>query len=76
VRILKILSKIGELKISEIARRTNLNYTTANQHLQLLEDSEIVRHKTFGRIRIYRFNEENPRARLIRKFVEAWKELG
>ncbi|MEJ2126772.1 MAG: ArsR family transcriptional regulator [Candidatus Bathyarchaeota archaeon] len=33
VKILRILSEIGELNISEIARRAGLNYTTTNQHL-------------------------------------------
>jgi predicted transcriptional regulator len=48
VKILRILVEIGELNISEIARRAKLNYTTTNQHLQVLETSGIVRHKNFG----------------------------
>ena len=74
VKILRILSEIGELNISEIARRAGLNYATTNQHLQALEKHKLVRHKTFGRIRIFRYNEENPRARMIRKLVEFWEE--
>ena len=74
VKILRILSEIGELNISEIARRAGLNYATTNQHLQVLENYKLVRHKTFGRIRIFRFNEENPRARMIRQLMEFWKE--
>ena len=74
VKILRILSEIGELNISEIARRAGLNYTTTNQHLQVLENFNLVRHKTFGRIRIFRFNEENPRARMIRQLIEFWEE--
>jgi len=41
VKILRILVEIGELNISEIARRAKLNYTTTNQHLQVLETSGI-----------------------------------
>ena len=74
VKILRILSEIGELNISEIARRAGLNYATTNQHLQVLENYKLVRHKTFGRIRIFRFNEENPRARMIRQLMEFWAE--
>ena len=74
VKILRILAEIGELNISEIARRAGLNYTTTNQHLQVLENHKLVRHKTFGRIRIFRFNEENPRARMIKKLMEFWEE--
>jgi len=73
VRILRILVEIEELNISEIARRAGLNYTTTNQHLQALENAGLVRHKRFGRIRIFRFNEEDSRAKLIKKLIENWK---
>ena len=72
VKILKILVDIGELNISEIARRARLNYATTNRHLQVLEASGIVRHKNFGRIRICRFNEENPRAKRIKDLMNEW----
>jgi predicted transcriptional regulator len=74
VKILKILTEIGELNISEIARRAGLNYTTTNQHLQALEDHKLVRHKSFGRIRIFRFDEENPRARMVKQLIEFWEQ--
>ena len=74
MKILAILAKIGELNISEIARRAGLNYSTTNQHLQTLENHKLVRHKTFGRIRIFRYNEENPRAIMIRRLIELWEE--
>ena len=74
VKILRILSEIGELNISEIARRAGLNYATTNQHLQVLEKYKLIRHKTFGRIRIFRYNEENPRAVMIRNLIESWEE--
>jgi len=72
VKILKILVDIGELNISEIARRARLNYTTTNQHLQVLESSGIVKHKNFGRIRIFRFNEDNQRAKRIKQLMDEW----
>jgi len=72
VKILRILVEIGELNISEIARRAKLNYTTTNQHLEILETSGIVKHKNFGRIRIFRFNNENPRAKSIKELIEEW----
>jgi len=74
VKILRILSEIGELNISEIARRAGLNYATTNQHLRILENFKLVRHKTFGRIRIFRFNEENPRAKMIGQLMDFWEE--
>ena len=74
VKILRILSEIGELNISGIARRAGLNYITTNQHLQILENHKLVKHKTFGRIRIFRYNEENARARMIRELIEFWEQ--
>lgn len=74
VRILRILADIGELNISEIARRAGLNYATTNQHLKALEDYQLVKHKKFGRIRIFRYNEENPKAKMIRQLIELWDQ--
>ena len=73
VRILRILTEIEELNISEIARRAGLNYATANQHLEALENAGLIRCKTFGRIRIFRFNREDSRARIVKKFMEEWE---
>ena len=72
IKILRILADIGELNISEIARRAGLNYTTTNEHLAALENAGIILHKKFGRIRIFRLNEGNPRAEMIRKIVDSW----
>ncbi len=74
VRILRILSEIGELNISDIARRARLNYTTTNEHLQELEEAGLITHKSFGRIRIYRFNEENSKAKAIKGLMELWEQ--
>ncbi|MDH5462015.1 MAG: winged helix-turn-helix domain-containing protein [Candidatus Bathyarchaeota archaeon] len=73
VRILRILAEIGELNISALARRAGLNYSTAREHLRVLEAAGLVRHKSFGRIRIFRFNDEDARARMIRQLVELWE---
>jgi len=74
VKILRILAEIGELNISEIARRAGLNYATTNQHLQALERASLVRHKTFGRIRIYRFDEVNQHAKAVKNLIEVWSK--
>ncbi|MFQ6065224.1 MAG: winged helix-turn-helix domain-containing protein [Candidatus Bathyarchaeia archaeon] len=74
VRILRILAEIGELNISALAQRAGLNYGTANEHLRVLEEAGLVRHKRFGRIRIFRFNDGDERARMVRRLVEVWEE--
>ena len=74
VRILRILSEIGELNISDIARRAGLNYTTTNGHLQLLEKADLIRHKSFGRIRIFRLNDSNAKIKAIIDLMDVWEQ--
>lgn len=76
VRILRILVEIGELNISEIARRAGLNYATADQHLKVLENSGLVRQRKFGRVRMYRFCDGGLRAEAVRKMIEIWEKTG
>lgn len=74
VRILRILSEIGELNISELARRAGLNYATAKVHLQILEEAGLITHKSFGRIRIFRFNKDDRKASAIKNLMEVWEK--
>jgi predicted transcriptional regulator len=73
MKILKILSEVGELHISGIARRLGVNYGTTNKHLKVLEKEGIVQHKRFGRIRIYRLNEYSPKTKAIQNLLEVWE---
>ena len=74
LKILKILAKVGELNVSEIAHRLKVNYAVASKHLKVLEDEGILLHKTFGRIRLYRVNEHSARAKAVQDFMEAWEQ--
>ena len=73
MKILKILFQMGELNVSEIARRLNVNYNTTIRHLRILENEGIVCHKVFGRIRLYRVNENSPKAKAIQNLLDAWE---
>ena len=73
VKILKILSQVGELNVSEIARRLGVNYKITAKHLKVLENEGIIQHKAFGRIRLYRFNEHSPKAKAIQNLLEVWE---
>ncbi|MEM3700454.1 MAG: winged helix-turn-helix domain-containing protein [Candidatus Bathyarchaeia archaeon] len=73
MKILKILFQMSELNVSEIARRLNINYNTTIKHLRILEDEGIVRHKVFGRIRLYRLNENSPKAKAIQNLLDVWE---
>jgi predicted transcriptional regulator len=68
MKILKLLSRLGALNVSEIARRIGLNYSTTNQHLKLLEAESVLRQ------RVYKFNEASPKARAVQNLIEAWEQ--
>jgi predicted transcriptional regulator len=73
MKILKILHNVGELNVSEIARRLNVNYMSASKHMKILEDEDILQHKLFGRIRLYRFNEQSPKAKAVQNLIDVWE---
>ena len=73
MRILKILMQVGELNVSEIARRLRVNYKTTDKHLEILEDEDMIKHKRFGRIRLYRLNISSPRTKAIQNLIEVWE---
>ncbi len=72
VRILKLLARIGELNISAIAQKVHLNHKSSFNHLKCLVQANVVEKKTFGRIQIYRFKIENPRARALKHLFDLW----
>jgi predicted transcriptional regulator len=74
MKILKMLLQMSELNVSEIARRLSLNFETTSKHLRILEDENVLQHKQFGRIRLYRFNENSPKAKAVQNFIEAWEQ--
>lgn len=73
MKILKILTQVGELNVSDIARRLKVNYTTTRNNLNILENEGMLLHKQFGRIRIYRLNERSEKTRASQKLLEAWE---
>ena len=74
IKIIRLLAECGELNISEIARRTQLNHSATRRHLHFLERAKLVQEKTFGRIKIYRYKVENLRALALRRFIELWEK--
>ncbi len=53
VRTLQVLAESGELNISEVSRRTGLNYTSVERHLVKLVKLGLVKEKRYGKIRIF-----------------------
>ncbi|MGA2767270.1 MAG: winged helix-turn-helix domain-containing protein [Candidatus Bathyarchaeia archaeon] len=73
MKILRILVQVGELNGSEIARRLSVNYVSTSKHLKALEDEGVLVHKVFGRIRLYRLNENSPKAKAVQTLIETWE---
>jgi DNA-binding transcriptional ArsR family regulator len=72
IKIIKILAQEIELNISEIARRSQLNHSTACRHLDFLEEAGIIQKKVFGRIKIYRFKLENVKVKGLKSLFDLW----
>ena len=53
IRTLQILAESGELNISEVSRRTGLNYTSVERHLVKLVKLGLIKEKRYGKIRIF-----------------------
>lgn len=53
IRVLQVLAESGELNISEVGRRTGMNYTSVERHLEALRGMGLLREKRYGKIRIY-----------------------
>lgn len=73
MKILKVLMQVGELNVSQITRRLGINYKTTNKHLKVLEEEGIVNQKVFGRIRLYRINQNSPKVKAIQNLMEVWE---
>ncbi|MGY5871112.1 MAG: helix-turn-helix domain-containing protein [Candidatus Thorarchaeota archaeon] len=73
VKILKELAASNELLISELCRKVNLNHSSTKSHLKVLVKSGLIEEKIHGRIKMYRFIEEDLRARALRSFFNIWE---
>jgi len=75
IKILKSLAFNSELNISSIISKTRLNHSNVLKHLNLLESYNLIQKKKFGRIKIYRYKDENIKARSLKKFIQIWEGL-
>ena len=74
IKILTVLSHVGELHLSEIAKQTDQSYSSAERHLEDLSDAAIVEEHDYGRVRMFKLNLENPRARTLRQLILEWDD--
>ena len=74
MKILKLVARLGELNVTDVARRIGVNFTTTSKHLKILEEESILQQRTYGRIRMYRFNQASQKAKAVEQLIEAWEE--
>ncbi len=74
MRILKIIYNLGSLNVSDIARKINTNFTSTSEHLKVLESEGILKELTYGRVRMYRFDESSVKAKAVKNLIEAWEQ--
>jgi predicted transcriptional regulator len=73
MKILKALRRFERLNTSEVTKKAGSNFADTASRLGLLEEQEILAHSNFGvRSHIYRFTE-SPRAKAVKKLLEAWE---
>ncbi|RJS88351.1 MarR family transcriptional regulator [Candidatus Bathyarchaeota archaeon] len=66
MRILGLLSRSGDLNISEIAKRLGLNHATVQRHINRLVEAGMLREGRYGRVRIIGLAPREVRVRFIR----------
>jgi DNA-binding transcriptional ArsR family regulator len=72
VRILRILAEEGELNVSEITRRSRLNHTLTLKYLDTLKSEQLLDEKRFGRIRIFKYRWDNPKAKALSHLFDVY----
>jgi DNA-binding transcriptional ArsR family regulator len=73
MKILKLIYQLGQLNVSDVARRLKLNYASTSGHLKLLEYESILQERKHGRVRMYRFNEGSAKAKAVENLIIAWE---
>lgn len=74
MKILKLIYTLGSLNVSDVARRLKMNYASTSEHLKVLESEGILQERTYGRVRMYRFNEGSAKAKAVQNLIDVWEQ--
>jgi len=72
IRILTLLSEVEQMHLTEIAKRTEQSYSAAERHLDDLSNAGIVEERDYGRVRVFKLNITNDRAKLLQELILKW----
>jgi DNA-binding transcriptional ArsR family regulator len=73
VKMLKLIYQLGQLNISDVARRVKMNYTATAAHLKLLTAEGVLSERVYGRVHMYRFSDSE-RAKAVAALIEVWEK--
>ena len=73
MKILRLINQLGQLNVSDVARRLKMNYTSTAEHLKVLEAEGILQQRNYGRVKMYRFNEASEKAKAVASLIETWE---
>jgi len=74
MKILKLIYQLGQLNVSDVARRLKLNFVSTSKHLKLLESEGILQERTYGRVRMYRFNDGSAKTKALQNLLDVWEK--
>ena len=74
MKILKLIHKLGQPNVSDIARRLKMNFASTSRHLKVLESEGILQKRMYGRVRMYRFDEGSAKAKAVQNLIDAWEQ--
>jgi len=64
-RIFWKIFRNSEMSISQIIRQTGLNHKVVKKSLEKMINKGLVGEKSFGRMKIYFLNRDNPRIKIL-----------
>lgn len=72
IKIISLLALEYESNITHIINKTKINHQIVRDHLAFFCNIDFVQEKQFGRIKIYRFKNENVYARALKNLIDFW----
>jgi len=60
------------MHLTEIAKRTEQSHSAAERHLDDLSKTGIVEERDYGRVRVFKLNLSNERAKLLQELILKW----
>jgi len=73
IRILKVMVRLGRLNVSTVAKMMRINYCASLKHLEILENAGLLQRTDYGRLRLYRFNENSMVSKALSRVLEIWE---